>query len=65
LPFDLIIADKKTNSEGLQLADLTARPIGLMVLRPDQANRAVEVLEDKFYRDSAGNKLGMGLKVFP
>jgi hypothetical protein len=33
LPFDIIIVDKKTNSEGLQLADLTARPIGLSVLR--------------------------------
>lgn len=65
LPFDLIMADKKTNSEGLQLADLTARPIGLTVLRPEQNNRAATVLEGKFYRDKAGNKLGMGLKVFP
>lgn len=63
--FEIVIADKKTNSEGLQLADLTARPIGLSVLRPDQANRAAEVLEGKFYRDQAGNKLGNGLKVFP
>lgn len=65
LPFDLIISDKKTNSEGMQLADLTARPIGLSVLRPEQANRAFAVLEGKFYRDGAGNKHGMGLKVFP
>lgn len=65
LPFDLIVADKKTNSEGLQLADLTARPIGLSVLRPDQANRAAQVLEGKYYRDRKGNKLGAGLKVFP
>lgn len=65
LPFNLIIADKKANSEGLQLADLTARPIGLSVLRPEQDNRAREVLEGKFYRDKTGNKLGMGLKVFP
>lgn len=65
LPFDLIMADKKTNSEGLQLADLTARPIGLTVLRPEQDNRAASVLEAKFYRDKAGNKVGMGLKVFP
>lgn len=65
LPFDLIIADKKTNSEGLQLADLTARPIGLTVLRPDQENRAATVLERKIYRDRGGNMLGMGLKVFP
>lgn len=65
LPFELIVADKKTNSEGLQLADLTARPIGLSVLRPDQPNRAAEVLGQKFYRDKAGSKLGVGLKVFP
>ncbi len=65
LPFDLILADKKTNSEGLQLADLTARPIGLTVLRPGQENRAAAALEGKFYRDKTGNKLGMGLKVFP
>jgi hypothetical protein len=65
LPFDLIVADKKTNSEGMQLADLTARPIGLSVLRPEQNNRAFTVLEGKFYRDGAGNKQGMGLKVFP
>lgn len=65
LPFDLIMADKKTNSEGLQLADLTARPIGLTVLRPGQENRAAAVLERKFYRDRGGNKLGVGLQVFP
>jgi hypothetical protein len=65
LPFDLIMADKKTNSEGLQLADLTARPIGLTALRPEQYNRAAAVLESKFYCDKTGNKVGMGLKVFP
>jgi hypothetical protein len=64
-PFELIMADKRTNSEGLQLADLTARPIGLCVLRPGQENRAVQVLESKFYRDKSGNKLGAGLNVFP
>jgi len=65
LPFELVIADKKTNSEGMQLADLTARPIGLSVLRPEQPNRATAILEGKFYRDAAGNKNGFGLKVFP
>ncbi|OIO58306.1 MAG: DUF3800 domain-containing protein [Alphaproteobacteria bacterium CG_4_10_14_0_2_um_filter_63_37] len=65
LPFDLIVADKKTNSEGLQLADLTARPIGLSVLRPDQENRAMTVLRKKFYRNGFGKIEGMGLKVFP
>lgn len=63
--FEMVIADKKTNSEGLQLADLTARPIGLSVLRPEQTNRAAQVLEGKYYRGSMGDKLGAGLKVFP
>ncbi len=65
LPFDLIVADKKTNSEGLQLADLTARPIGLTVLRPEQENRAAAALEAKYYRGRTGSKQGLGLKVFP
>ena len=65
LPFEMVIDDKKTNSEGLQLADLTARPIGISVLRPEQENRAAAVLERKYYRDRNGNKLGRGLKVFP
>jgi hypothetical protein len=64
LPFQLIIADKKANSEGLQLADLTARPIGLSVLRPDQRNRAMELIDPKFSR-SRGEKMGIGLKIFP
>ena len=65
LPFDIVIADKKTNSEGLQFADLTARPIGLSVIKPKQVNRAYAVLEDKFYQDGYGNKKGFGLKIFP
>lgn len=65
LPFELMIADKKTNSEGMQLADLTARPIGLSVLRPGQKNRALAVLEEKFCRGDTGRKDGVGLKVFP
>lgn len=65
LPFELVVADKKTNSEGMQLADLTARPIGLSVLRPKQTNRTHAVLEKKFCRDGNGVKVGVGLKVFP
>lgn len=65
LPFEMIIADKKTNSEGLQFADMTARPIGLSVLRPHQLNRAFEILEKKFYRDGSGFIMGYGLKHFP
>ncbi|WMR34735.1 DUF3800 domain-containing protein [Metapseudomonas otitidis] len=56
-PFDIVMADKKSNCEGLQIADLTARPIGLSVLRPDQPNRAYAVLSAKMNR--------WGKKVFP
>ena len=39
--------DKKSNSSGLQLADLIARPVGLKHLRPEQANRAYDVIAQK------------------
>lgn len=69
-PFQIVFADKKVNSPGLQLADLVARPIGLKVLKPTQPNRAFEVLEKKFFCEGGRDKLGVGihgwgLKVFP
>lgn len=64
-PFSILIADKKTNSEGLQLADLTARPAGLAVLRPDQPNRAWEVLKEKLFAGRHQCAQGNGLKIFP
>jgi hypothetical protein len=63
--FDIVIADKRANSEGLQLADLVARPAGLHVLRPQQPNRAWEVLATKLFRGAYGEPSGNGLKVFP
>ncbi len=70
LPFEIVFADKKTNAVGLQLADLVARPIGLSVLRPTQANRAFEVLMKKFFCDGGRANVGTGyegwgLKIFP
>ena len=65
LPFNMIIADKKTNSCGLQLADLIARPIGRYILDPKQDNRAYAIIEKKFYCDENGKKEGWGLKHFP
>lgn len=62
---DIVIADKRANSEGLQLADLVARPAGLHVLRPDQPNRAWDVLADKLFAGQYGAVMGNGLKVFP
>ena len=70
LPFDVVFADKKANSSGLQLADLVARPIGMSILRPGQPNRAFDVLKLKFFcsggRENVGQGFdGWGLKVFP
>lgn len=42
-----VFASKMANSAGLQLADLFARPIGLGYLRPEQPNRAFDVIEPK------------------
>ncbi|MGE9760102.1 DUF3800 domain-containing protein [Pseudomonas sp. PDM20] len=70
LPFEIVFADKKTNSSGLQLADLVARPIGLSVVRPEQENRAFELLKRKFFCSGGRMQVGvgfegMGLKIHP
>jgi hypothetical protein len=70
LPFDIIFADKKVDSPGLQLADLVARPVGMSVLRPGQENRAFQVLKRKFFCSGGRERLGTGfenwgLKIFP
>lgn len=70
LPFEVVFADKKTNSTGLQLADLVARPIGLSVVRPGQENRAFDVLTRKFFCSGGRRKVGVGfdgwgLKIHP
>ena len=57
LEWEPVFIDKRSNSSGLQLADLMARPIGLKVLRPTQENRAFEVLSPKL---ASG-----GMKSFP
>jgi hypothetical protein len=64
-PMEIIMTDKKAVSTGLQLADLVARPIGLHVLRPGQANRSHATLLAKFRRSGGGQIEGYGLKVFP
>lgn len=69
-PFEILFADKKVMSSGLQLADLVARPIGLNTLRPGQANRAFEVLKEKFYCDGGREHVGkgfegIGMKIYP
>jgi hypothetical protein len=41
--FKMVMVNKQSNSTGLQLADLIARPIGLNCLRPEQENKSFEV----------------------
>lgn len=65
LPFELEMVSKKANSCGLQIADLTARPVGIRYLRPNQSNRAYEVIKGKIRRDQSGRAEGYGLKLFP
>ena len=48
---EIVFADKKTNSAGLQIADLTARPIGRHFINPQQPNRAWALLVPKFFRE--------------
>lgn len=70
LPYEVIFSDKRAMSSGLQLADLVARPIGLSILKPDQENKAFDVLKKKFYCDGGRENVGndykdIGLKVYP
>lgn len=65
LPFEIVMAPKESNATGMQLADLVARPIGIKCLRPQQANRAYDILEKKFRRSPYGQVQGWGLKSFP
>lgn len=58
-------ATKGANSSGLQLADMVARPIGLRILRPQQANRAWDIIERKIRRGPDGRLERYGLKVYP
>lgn len=69
-PFEIVFADKRANSTGLQIADLVARPIGLHVIKPGQPNRAFDVITKKFFcRDGRAfvgqNFEGYGMHVYP
>jgi len=55
--FGIEIHIKSAGGLGLQFADLMARPIGIHVLRPDQSNRAWEIIKEKICPD--------GLVVLP
>lgn len=55
-PVEIVMSDKKSISTGLQIADLVARPIGLRILRPDQPNRAYDIIERKILRVSSADE---------
>jgi len=65
LPFQVVMVPKSANSAGLQMADLMARPVGLHHLRPDQPNRAFDLIQTKLRRSPAGKIEGWGFKVIP
>jgi hypothetical protein len=48
--FNIRFADKRSNSTGMQLADLTARPIGLHHVRPTQNNRSFDIIREKLHK---------------
>lgn len=56
----LVFKSKKFNIAGVQIADLCAHPCARYILKPDQPNRAYEIVSKKMY----ANQLS-GLKVFP
>ncbi|RZT58488.1 uncharacterized protein DUF3800 [Microcella alkaliphila] len=62
---EFLCVDKKTNSSGLQIADLVARPIGIHDLRPSQSNHAWDVIEPKIVRGPNNRVRGYGLKIYP
>ena len=57
--------NKISNSTGLQIADMVARPIGIHTLRPKQRNRAFESIKGRFITHANGNYEGRGLRLFP
>ena len=63
--FDIRFVEKTANSSGLQISDLIARPIGLHELRPEQQNRAFDIIKRKFRAGGEGRCRGYGLKSFP
>ena len=47
--FEPIFVSKSANMAGHQVTDLIARPLALRALRPDQPNRAADMVWNRFY----------------
>jgi len=65
LPLEIRFAHKQSNSTGMQLADLVARPIGQKILNTGTQSRIYPIIEKKFRTDPFGKINGWGQKVFP
>lgn len=59
--FNIRFADKRSNSTGMQLADLTARPIGLHSIRPEQPNRSFNTIDGKIHKSKNIKRLQRGV----
>ena len=62
---DIRLQKKYTGSEGLQIADLVARPVGLSIVRPSQSNRAFQILKEKFHKDDQEEMSEYGFHIYP
>ena len=65
LNFEIVFADKKSNSAGLQISDLIARPIGLRYINPNQPNQAWNTMEAKLFRSPPSVAMDRGFTVLP
>jgi len=62
---EMLIRPKASNSIGLQIADLVARPIGLHRLRPDQKNKAYDIIKTKYMSEALPDLLRSRMKKLP
>jgi len=63
---DLSFNQKVQNIPGMQIADLSAYPIGKWVLDKNKENKAFEIVKTKFHSNPRGGGFfNYGLKIFP
>ncbi|MBO6758072.1 MAG: hypothetical protein JJ902_17180 [Roseibium sp.] len=59
--FRIHFSDKRTNSTGMQIADLTARPIALNTFRSNQNNRAFNIIAKKIFKGKSFSNVERGI----
>ena len=63
--FDVSFASKKSNVEGLQMADLACQPIIEYVKNPDTKRKDWLAVKEAIRTNGSGRMRGYGIKVFP